>query len=293
MELNHQSTLDGKRTKLIMEKSFFNAKVKAQFNIIYNENKLPDLNLKGSFLKFIWNKGVTDVLIKLDNQEKVLYSNQIICTTYLQHIGVINNQEDVVVLLFNREFYCVHTNDSEVSCNGLLFFGSNQTPVIQLNQHEVQILSYLISVLKEEFEIVDGNREEMLRILLKRFIILCTRLAKQQMFKGEISAKEVDVVRSFNVLVEQHYKEFKKVSDYASLMNKSPKTIANIFNQYAELSPLQVIHQRIIIEAERLFNYSNKSAKQIGQELGFDDASQFSKFFKNATGKTISQYRNE
>ena len=276
-----------------MEKSFFNAKVKAQFNIIYDENKLPDLNLKGSFLKFIWNKGASDVLIKLDNQEKVLYSNQIICTTYLQHIGVINNQEDVVVLLFNREFYCVHTNDSEVSCNGLLFFGSNQTPVIQLNQHEVQILSYLISVLKEEFEIVDGNREEMLRILLKRFIIRCTRLAKQQMFKGEISAKEVDVVRSFNVLVEQHYKELKKVSDYASLMSKSPKTIANIFNQYAECTPLQVIHQRIIIEAERLFNYTNKSAKQIGQELGFDDASQFSKFFKNATGKSISQYRNE
>ncbi|MCE2655967.1 MAG: helix-turn-helix domain-containing protein [Sediminibacterium sp.] len=275
-----------------MEKRFYNSKVKAQFTLLLDEENLPDLNLNGSFLKFIWNKGDLDVLIQLDNQEQTLYPNQVICMTYLQHISVVNNQNQVVVLLFNREFYCVHTNDSEVSCNGLLFFGSNQTPIILLNQHEFEILSYLISVLKEEFDIIDGNREEMLRILLKRFIIRCTRLAKQQLFKGDISFNEVDIVRLFNVLVEENYKKLKKVSDYASLMNKSPKTISNIFNQYSELSPLQIIHQRVIIEAKRLFNYTSKSAKEIGQELGFDDAAQFSKFFKNVTGKSISEYRN-
>lgn len=275
-----------------MEKRFYNPKVKAQFILFYDEENLPDLNINGNFLKFIWNKGDDNVLIQLDNQEQILYPNQIICTTYLQNIRISNNQNQVVVLLFNREFYCVHTYDSEVSCNGLLFFGSNQTPIILLNQNEVQVLTYLISVLKDEFDIVDGNREEMLRILLKRFIIRCTRLAKQQLFKGDISFNEVDIVRLFNVLVEENYKKLKKVSDYASLMNKSPKTISNIFNQYSELSPLQIIHQRVIIEAKRLFNYTSKSAKEIGQELGFDDAAQFSKFFKNVTGKSISEYRN-
>jgi len=275
-----------------MEKRFYNPKVKAQFTLFYDEENLPDLNINGNFLKFIWNKGDDNVLIELDNQEQILYPNQIICTTYLQNIRISNNQNQVVVLLFNREFYCVHTYDSEVSCNGLLFFGSNQTPIILLNQNEVQVLTYLISVLKDEFDIVDGNREEMLRILLKRFIIRCTRLAKQQLFKGDISFNEVDIVRLFNVLVEENYKKLKKVSDYASLMNKSPKTISNIFNQYSELSPLQIIHQRVIIEAKRLFNYTSKSAKEIGQELGFDDAAQFSKFFKNVTGKSISEYRN-
>ncbi|MFN5055720.1 MAG: helix-turn-helix domain-containing protein [Bacteroidota bacterium] len=275
-----------------MEKRFYNPKVKAQFTLFYDEENLPDLNINRNFLKFIWNKGDDNVLIELDNQEQILYPNQIICTTYLQNIRISNNQNQVVVLLFNREFYCVHTYDSEVSCNGLLFFGSNQTPIILLNQNEVQVLTYLISVLKDEFDIVDGNREEMLRILLKRFIIRCTRLAKQQLFKGDISFNEVDIVRLFNVLVEENYKKLKKVSDYASLMNKSPKTISNIFNQYSELSPLQIIHQRVIIEAKRLFNYTSKSAKEIGQELGFDDAAQFSKFFKNVTGKSISEYRN-
>lgn len=41
-----------------MEKRFYNSKVKAQFILFYNEEKLPDLNLNGSFLKFIWNKEI-------------------------------------------------------------------------------------------------------------------------------------------------------------------------------------------------------------------------------------------
>ncbi len=275
-----------------MNKIFYHTKAKSQFSLIKDENTLPDINLNGSFLKFIWNKGDADVIVTLDNQRKILSNNQVICTTYLQHINVENNQNQVIILLFNREFYCVHTNDSEVSCNGLLFFGSNQTPILQLDEHETQLLNYLINVLIEEFDIEDGNREEMLRILLKRFIIRCTRLAKQQMFKGPTNKNEVDIVRMFNVLVEENYKKIKKVSDYATLMHKSPKTLSNIFNQHSQPTPLQIIHQRIIIETQRLLQYTKMSAKEIGQELGFDDAAQFSKFYKTITGKSISEYRN-
>jgi AraC-like DNA-binding protein len=274
-----------------MEKTYFNSKVKAQFGLLFDENHLPDLNLRGSFLKFIWNKGNFDLKIQIDNQYQILKPNHIICSIYLQNIKVIEHAEQSVILLFNREFYCVHTNDSEVSCNGLLFFGSNTTPIVTLDPHEVQTLSYLINVLKEEFEIIDSNREEMLRILLKRFIIRCTRLAKQQLFSEAITSDEVDIIRSFNVMVEENYKKVKKVIEYASLMNKSPKTISNIFSQHSQHSPLQIIHQRIIMEAERLINYSNLSAKEIGIELGFEDAAQFSKFFKKSTGYSISEFK--
>ena len=139
-------------------------------------------NINGNFLKFIWNRGDLDLNIQFNNLHHILKPNHIICSTYLQNIRFIEQSEHAVILLFNREFYCVHTNDSEVSCNGLLFFGSNTTPILALDEHEVNTLSYLINVLKEEFEVIDGNREEMLRILLKRFIIRCTRLAKQQIF---------------------------------------------------------------------------------------------------------------
>ena len=128
-------------------------------------------------MKFIWNDGDDDMSILIDAQPFVLRPAQILCVTYLNVIELPLHESALKTLWFNREFYCVHTYDSEVSCNGLLFFGSSSTPVVQLDTAETIRLRTLFGVLEEEFGIVDVNQEEMLRILLKRFIIRCTRLA--------------------------------------------------------------------------------------------------------------------
>ena len=195
-------------------------------------------------------------------------------------------------LLFNREFYCIHTNDSEVSCNGLLFFGSDFTPTLQLSEGETDTLRTLFTVLSEEFDIHDTGKEEMLRILLKRFIIRCTRMANNQLVKNGDNQTETDLIRHFNVLVEEHFKSKKRVSDYAELLFKSPKTIANVFSKNSEYTPLEVIHNRVILEAKRMLLYTDNSAKQIGSELGYDDPAQFSKLFKKQTGTTTTEFKN-
>ena len=58
-------------------------------------------------------------------------------------------------------------------------------------------------------------------------------------------------------------------------------------------SPLRVIHERVEAEAKRLLLYSNKSAKEIADILGFEDQASFSRFFKNMTGQSAVQFRNE
>lgn len=274
-----------------MEKSYINLKGSAEFNLVIGCLNDRILNKNGSFLKFIWNSSIKPCFVSIDGITVELGGWEVLCVTYLQTISIIGNYDSLVLLMFNREFYCVHTNDSEVSCNGILFFGTNQTPVFKINDKEFELVSYLLKVLEEEFDIKDQSQEEMLRILLKRFIILCTRLAKKQIFFTDPSPVEVDLIRHFNVLVEENYKTLKKVSDYANLMHKSPKTITNLFGKFSDLSPLEIIHNRIIIEAEKLFNYTNKSAKEIGLELGFEDPAQFSKFFKSAKGVSIRDYR--
>jgi len=194
--------------------------------------------------------------------------------------------------MFNREFYCVHTFDNETTCNGLLFYGSTFSPIIQLDSNETDRLNTLIAVLSEEFETRDTNQEEMLRLLLKRFIIRCTRVARKQYNLENLDNQDVDLIRHFNVLVEEHFRKLKSVTDYASLLNKSPKTIANAFSKFSDETPLHVIHNRIILEAKRLLIYTNKSAKEIGIELGYFDPAQFSKFFKLKTGVTMTEFKS-
>lgn len=152
--------------------------------------------------------------------------------------------------MFNCPFYCIHINDAEVSCNGLLFFGSNYTPILELDQDEKTRLQTLVGVLAEEFQLRDSNQEEMLRLLLKRFIIRCTRMARSQLANPSALQTELDLIRHFNALVEKHFKEKRKVSQYAEILFKFPKTISNIFHLYESKSPLQLIHDRIILEVK-------------------------------------------
>jgi AraC family transcriptional regulator, transcriptional activator of pobA len=80
------------------------------------------------------------------------------------------------------------------------------------------------------------------------------------------------------------------VQYYAALLNKSPKTIANLFTANSTKTPLQVIHERIITEGKRLLLYTDKSVKEIANELGFADLTHFSKFFKNQTNQSPTDF---
>lgn len=277
-----------------MLKHQYNQAVQSNFLLADEQDFLQALRLSNDHLKFIWNRSTNPAELLVDGSTLTIMPNQILCCTYVQHVNCeLMEDADLMLLSFNKAFYCIHTHDAEVSCNGLLFFGSDYTPVIQVDEHEQKSLNTLVKVLEEEFDTFDGNQEEMLRILLKQFIIKSTRIARKQMLKGNLPEERIDLIRQFNVLVEEHFKSLKHVSDYASLMNRSPKTLTNIFSQHTSKSPLLVIHDRIILEARRMLIFTDQSAKEIAWELGFEDPSQFSRFFKKNTQLSIQQFRGK
>lgn len=268
------------------EASFF-------FGITKSEDRSVDH--AGPYFRFIYNRSPLALRCEVDGLEIELPEKSLLCITNLQRVLFLDEHQnaDFICLGFNRAFYCIHTNDEEVSCNGLLFFGNHETPVLKLDSKEQEVVETLLRVLRDEFEQRDRNQEEMLRILLKRLIIRATRLARNQLISRGDDQESIDLIRQYNTLVEEHYKTLKQVSDYASLLNRAPKTIANLFRLHADHSPLQVIHNRIALEAKRLLLYSSKSAKEIGLELGFSDAAQFSRFFKKQVGKSPKQFKTE
>ena len=109
----------------------------------------------------------------------------------------------------------------------------------------------------------------------------------------ELNNEQIEVIRKFNFLVDIHYKTKRKVSDYAALLFKSPKTLSNLFSIYNQKSPQQIILDRIGLEAKRLIHFTNKKNQEIAYELGFNDPAHFSRFFKRLTHMTPSEYREK
>lgn len=238
---------------------------------------------------FIWANTEAIELV-IDSIPLTLQPNSILALTPIQYLQYIRGN-DVVLYQFNREFYCIKDHDREVSCVGMLFFGNTNIPIIHLDDKEQQKFKTLHEVFIDELETEDNIQAEMLRMLMARFIIKSTRLLKTK--EGIIEtpkSSKVDLLRSFNFLVEQHFKTEHSVTFYADKLFKSPKTLSNNF---AKLNrrPLQIIHQRIILETKRLLTYTDKTAKEIAYELGFDDASHLSRLFKKHTSLSPSEFK--
>ena len=262
-------------------------------SVLVLADQAHDLNRFNSedFFKIIWNRGAT-MPLNIDGEQVPLERDQMICLTPLQNPNITNTLGDYYLLMFNREFYCIHENDHEVSCEGMLFWGSSELPVIQLDEEERPKFNTLFQVLIDEMGTKDRIQGEMLRMLLKRLIIKGTRLARNQLFPESVGNKQTELIRQFNILVEQHFREYHQVSDYAEMLYKSPKTLANVFADAGHKTPLEMIHYRITLEAKRKLNKTDKFAKEIAYELGFEEPAHFSRFFKKETGMSPSAYRN-
>ncbi|MEE1898271.1 helix-turn-helix domain-containing protein [Flavobacterium rakeshii] len=245
---------------------------------------------KDKLLTIAWNRG-QDQKVVIDGIEYVFPSNAMLCLMVNESF-YFSQPQDILAWQFNREFYCIVDHDKEVSCVGFLFYGSSERMFITLNDDDQRKIDLLLQVFYDEFTTTDVVQGEMLMVLLKRLIIIVTRLAKQQYIsKDDLPDDKLDVIRKFNLLVESHYRTQHQVKYYADQLFKSPKTISNLFALYNHKSPLTVIQERIIIEAKRLLTYTDKSAKEIAGELGFEDAAHFSRFFKKHTTLSPISFR--
>jgi AraC-like DNA-binding protein len=237
------------------------------------------IKAKGLY-KIIWAKEPVEKF-KIDGCSFPLKKNQVVFCTPLNYIDFPKRENNLIGILFNREFYCIRDNDNEVSCNGFLFYGSSQPVVVDLNKKEQKDVAQIYKIFEEEFGYRDKSQGEMIRLMLKRLLIKSTRLAKMEICQLGLSQYKYDLIREFHILVEKNFKTYHQVKDYADFLNKSPKTIANLFEKYSEKTPLTIINERILLESRRLLLFSNQTAEEIAYELGFKEASHFSKFFKN------------
>lgn len=240
--------------------------------------------------KFIWVQSGT-LTLEIDHIPMRLEKDEIVTLTPLHHLEVKEVDGEYLTFVFNSNFYCIYGHDNEVSCNGFLFYGSSKVTKLALSAGQSSNLHDIVRIFRQESVIHDNLQEEMLRIVLKRFIITCTRIARQRFGVGQEKEKTFDIIRQYYVLVDRHFKEKKQVQDYADILCRSPKTLSNLFSTCGLPSPLRVIHDRIEAEAMRLLLYTHKSAKEISSILGFEDLSAFSRFFKKMTGESVSDYR--
>lgn len=242
-----------------------------------------------SELSLIWFES-DDNILKIDSIERTFNHDDILFLTEFHKVEV-SQINGLKLLRFNRPFYCILDHDSEIGCKGILYYGASDLSYIHPNEDDVEVFKAVWKVLCMEMKSTDNLQLEMLQMLLKRILILCTRIYKVQRSYQDITKVNVDIIREFNFLVETHFRQKHNVADYADLVHKSPKTLSNVFKKMSDKTPLQFIHERLLLEARRLLRYTDKSISAIGYEIGFADVQAFSRFFKTQEGLSPLDFR--
>lgn len=98
-------------------------------------------------------------------------------------------------------------------------------------------------------------------------------------------------VERYAQIVERRFRERLSVAQCARELAITPTQLNRVCRRAYGQSALDVLHARVLLEAQRELAYTTMSVKQIGLGLGFDDAAYFTRFFERLAGHTPSDWR--
>lgn len=233
--------------------------------------------------------------VRVDFQEFVIATDSLLFINPKVVIKPNDTEETGGTLLhFNRDFYCIEIHDQEVACDGILYNNVFEVPFIELDENQSADIQKIIWDIQLEMQNEDASTEEMLRILLKLIILKSTRIWKQQhQLSQQEQQTDVQFLRKFSKLVEQHYKTHHTVADYADMLFLTPKNLSKKIGLLSKDTPNDIIKNRIILESKRLLAHTTITVKEIAYSLNYQDDAYFVRFFTKNAGISPLSFRKQ
>jgi AraC-like DNA-binding protein len=97
----------------------------------------------------------------------------------------------------------------------------------------------------------------------------------------------------FRDLVELDFRAHRQVARYARRLGCSEKSLVRACWEVAGMSAKTVISSRITLEAKRLLAHTDLQVAEIADQLGFDEATNFVKFFRREASCSPGEFRKQ
>jgi AraC family transcriptional regulator, transcriptional activator of pobA len=108
---------------------------------------------------------------------------------------------------------------------------------------------------------------------------------------AQSSIETNEKIHSFLAYIETHFSAKLTVDECLANMNLSYQQLYHEVQKKLNKTPIDVIKDRLVLQAKRLLFNTEMSVKEIAFELEFEDASYFSKYFKTHTGLSPMEFK--
>lgn len=172
-------------------------------------------------------------------------------------------------------------------------FTEIESPMIFLKerQEKAQLIS-LRELIVQELKETSYNYQSQTYHLFQAFITYMERIKRESLSPTFTQSPDIHLITNFKELINQNLENSHNLEFYSRELGISSKKLTQISKSILGDTPGNIITQRKILEAKRLLSNTNLSIKEVGYQLGFDQATYFTKTFKKIEGISPKEFLN-
>jgi len=194
------------------------------------------------------------------------------------------------VLIFSSGFFHLHAAKTNM-LNDYPAFNKTAVPILSNAKELSNELQKIAAEIEQEYNSIHPYRDQVLFSYLNIFLLKCRPYFVTGKEYASADNASQYLVRKFHQLIDENFHTMHKVKLYADKLSITPNHLNDISKKTTGKTALELIQDRITLEAKRYLLHSDFNSKQIAFELNFNDPSYFSRFFKQQTKLSPESYR--
>ncbi|TYB74043.1 AraC family transcriptional regulator [Bizionia myxarmorum] len=285
--------------KEIIQKYDFKEGLPQEFEIIdfdFLFNEFPDEITKphrAEFYQILWfQKGSPTHIVDFNpikiKPNSLLFVNK-------NSVQLFDNETNFSgkMILFTDSFFCKTEMDTKFLRSSILFNDLLSITQINVSKSNSTFASIFQQLETELENLKDNYQSDILRNDLRNLLLNSERERRNQNFIEIKKDDDFDYALILKDLLDINFINHKKVSFYSQKMHLTSKRLNQATTKIFGKTPKEIIDERVLLESKRILAHTNESIKEIAFSLGFEEPTNFIKYFKKHTDKTPVEFRTE
>lgn len=198
------------------------------------------------------------------------------------------------LLAFSKDFFCHTPEDTDFLDHAFLFNSLKVSVKLTLADSLLTFVSDLLDRIRDE---LNNPLDPLQQTILHDYLSLLIRHSERQYIsedplqRTERLTGSTLLVQQFKKLVRENFKSHLKIKEYAAMLAVSERALQKNVESILGKTPKQFVQDHMLLESKRLLVHEKKSIKEISYELGFDEPSNFTIFFRGQLGLSPSEFK--
>ena len=232
-----------------------------------------------------------EIIYKLDTQEQVIKPGDILIVSERHVVDSYRHSPDMQGLCMMMSIHFFHEIIQNIRDVSSLFLFARSHPVMSLEQKEIDTFKAYFNVIKQRLGDKSNHfHKDLIRTLLLAMFYDLSNIIYRVQNNDRPRSRAESIFLDFIRMVEKNCRTERRVGWYAQQLSMTPKYLTECVKQISQRTPNEWIENYVSLELRVQLKNSNKSIKEIANEMHFPDQSLMGKYFKKIVGLTPLQY---